>query len=220
MSVQKYTAEFEKLSAEELARFQKIPAAVMSDVLARGQTMQGGINPLGANMQICAQARTAECPVGDNSAIRAAIAHVEPGQVIVANAQGYESTAVFGGLMALYAQEKQVAGFVIDGAVRDSSEIIEAGLAMFCRGTCPRGPRKYPSGVIDGVVSVGGVSVAPGDIIIADCDGVTVVPLKLSRDALKAAEKVLQSEEAMLEKIKQGASLAEIYGQVEIQEVD
>ena len=219
MAVQKHKTNFVKLKDKKLAEFADIPSAVMSDVLARGQTMQGGINPLARGMRICAQARTAECPVGDNSAIRAAISVVEPGQVIVANAQGYESTAVFGGLMALMAKEKQVAGFVIDGAVRDSEEIIEADLPMFCRGVCPRGPRKYPAGFIDGVVAVGGVSVSPGDIIIGDADGVTVVPLAQSDRALKDAQEILAKEADMMERIAQGESLAAIYGKVDIEEI-
>ncbi|MEM7241996.1 MAG: RraA family protein [Pseudomonadota bacterium] len=219
MPVSQYKTDYRKLSSDALKPFFEIPAAVMSDVLARGQTMQGGINPLSRDMRICAQARTAECPVGDNSAIRAAISVVEPGQVIVVNAQGYESTAVFGGLMALMAKEKQVAGLVIDGAVRDSQEIIDADLPMFCRGTCPRGPRKYPAGFIDGVVSVGGVSVAPGDIIIGDADGVTVVPLSQADQALKDAEAILAKESEMMERIAQGESLASIYGKVEIEEI-
>ena len=117
MHVTQHPADFKTLSEKRLNKFSKIPAAVMSDVLARGQTMRGNINPLHSSMKICAQARTAECPVGDNSAIRAALSVVEKGQVVVANAQGYESTAVFGGLMALLAKERGVAGLVIDGAV-------------------------------------------------------------------------------------------------------
>jgi len=219
MPVLKYNATFEQLSANMLEQFKKVPAAVMSDVLARGQTMQGGINPLSAEMRICAQARTAECPVGDNSAIRAAISVVEPGQVIVANAQGYESTAVFGGLMAMLAKEKQVAGFVIDGAVRDSVEIIDADLPMFCRGTCPRGPRKYPAGFIDGTVAVGGVSVSSGDIVIADADGVTVVPQAQASKALRDAQVILKKEAEMMARIAEGESLDAIYGKVDIEDV-
>ena len=137
----------------------------------------------------------------------------------MANAQGYESTAVFGGLMTLYAKERGLGGMVIDGVVRDSDEIIAAGLPVFARGTCPRGPRKYPAGSIDGLVSVGGVAVQSGDIVIGDANGVTVVPLAQASEALKAAQAVLAREEEMLGKIAQGASLAEIYGDVPIEEI-
>lgn len=216
MSVQQYPAKFTALSADVLAAFAAVPAAVASDCLARGQTMQSAISALDPMMRICAQARTAECPVGDNSAIRAAIGLARAGEVIVVNAQGYEDTAVFGGLMTLYAQERGVAGLVIDGAVRDSDEIVDAELPMFARAVCPRGPRKHPSGYVDGVVAVGGVSVAPGDLIIGDADGVTVVPLAQVDTCLAAAQEVLRKEAAIMETLQDGGSLADIYGAVEV----
>jgi regulator of RNase E activity RraA len=170
-------------------------------------------------MKLLGQARTAECPVGDNSAIRAAIGLCETGQVIVANAQGYESTAVFGGLMTLYAKERGVAGLVIDGAVRDSEEIIDADLPMFARATCPRGPRKSGDGFVDGTISVGGVSIASGDLIIGDADGITVVPYAQIDKCLADAQEVLRKEEAILETLKQGGSLADIYGAVAVEKL-
>jgi regulator of RNase E activity RraA len=216
MSVQQYTADFKPLSAEVLQAFADIPAAVASDCLARGQTMQGAIGALDPSMRVLGQARTAECPVGNNSAIRAAIGLAKAGEVIVVNAQGFENTAVFGGLMTLYAQERGIAGLVIDGAVRDSDEIVDADLPMFARAVCPRGPVKEPAGYVDGTVAVGGVSVAPGDLIIGDAAGVTVVPWAQVDACLAAAQEVLRKEAAILETIKAGGTLADIYGVVEI----
>ncbi|PIB25974.1 hypothetical protein BFP76_13415 [Amylibacter kogurei] len=219
MSVKQYPVNFKTIPAATLKAYADIPSAVASDCLARGQTMQGAIKPLARSMRICAQARTAECPVGDNSAIRAAIGLCDAGQVIVVNAQGYESTAVFGGLMTLYARERGVAGLVIDGAVRDSDEIIEAGLPMFARAICPRGPRKYPAGYIDGPVSVGGVAINAGDLILGDADVVTVVPLAQVETCLASAQEVLHKEEAILDTLKSGGSLADIYGAVDVEPV-
>ena len=220
MAVQKYSSNFKPVSAEALIAYREIPAAVASDCLSRGQTMQGAIKPLDRSMRICAQARTVDCPVGDNSAIRAAIGLCEDGQVIVVNAQGFESTAVFGGLMTLYAKERGVAGLVIDGAVRDSEEIIEAGLPMFARAICPRGPRKSGDGFVDGPVSVGGVAVSAGDLILGDADGVTVVPYAQIDACLVAAQNILVKEEAILETLKQGGSLAGIYGAVDVESAE
>lgn len=219
MAVQKYPTNFKKISSKTLNAFAGIPAAVASDTLSRGQTMQGGINPLDRSMRLLGQARTAECPVGDNSAIRAAIGLCEQGQVIIANAQGYESTAVFGGLMTLYAKEQGVAGLVIDGAVRDVEETIDADLPMFARATCPRGPLKSGTGFVDGVVSVGGVSVSAGDLIIGDADGITVVPYAQIDACLAASQEVLRKEAAIMETLKQGGSLADIYGTVDVEPI-
>jgi regulator of RNase E activity RraA len=219
MPVKQHPTNFKPIPADTLAAFAEIPAAVASDTLSRGQTMQGGISPLTPSMKLLGQARTAECPVGDNSAIRAAIGLCEPGQVIVVNAQGYESTAVFGGLMTLYAKERGVAGLVIDGAVRDSAEIIDAELPMFARNTCPRGPRKSGDGFVDGTISVGGVAISAGDLIIGDADGITVVPYAQIETCLADAREVLRKEEAILETLKNGGSLAAIYGAVEVEKL-
>lgn len=219
MPVKQHPTNFKPIAAKTLTAFADIPAAVASDTLSRGQTMQGGISPLSSSMKLLGQARTAECPVGDNSAIRAAIGLCKQGQVIVVNAQGYESTAVFGGLMTLYAKERGVAGLVIDGAVRDSEEIIDVGLPMFARATCPRGPQKSGNGFVDGTISVGGVSVSAGDLIIGDADGITVVPYAQIETCLADATEVLRKEAAILETLKQGGSLADIYGTVEVEPV-
>lgn len=219
MPVKQHPTHFKPISPATLKAFAKIPAAVASDTLSRGQTMQGGITPLSPSMKLLGQARTAECPVGDNSAIRAAIGLCETGQVIVANAQGYENTAVFGGLMTLYARERGVAGLVIDGAVRDAAEIITANLPMFARATCPRGPQKNGHGTVDGIIAVGGVSVSPGDLIIGDADGITVVPYAQIETCLADAQEVLRKEAAILETLKNGGSLADIYGAVEVEKL-
>jgi regulator of RNase E activity RraA len=219
MPVKQHPTNFTALSQETLMAFAKVPSAVASDTLSRGQTMQSGINPLDRSTKILGQARTADCPVGDNSAIRAAIGLCEKGQIIVVNAQGYESTAVFGGLMTLYAKERGIGGLVIDGAVRDTEEIIDAKLGMFARATCPRGPRKSGDGFVDGTVSVGGVPVSPGDLIIGDADGVTVVPFAQIDTCLADSQEVLRKEEAILETLKQGGSLAGIYGKVDIEKL-
>ena len=105
------------LPEDTLREFAEIPAAVASDALNRSGTLAGAINPLRSEMRICGQARTVECPAGDNAPIRAAVRDASAGDVIVCDAKAYEDRAVFGGLMALFAKEKKINGLIIDGAV-------------------------------------------------------------------------------------------------------
>lgn len=219
MSVKQYPTSFKAISAETLTAFADIPSAVASDCMPQVQTMHSGINPLDRSMKLVGQARTAECSVGENSAVRAAIGVCEVGQVIVVDAQGYTDTAVFGGLMAIYAKERGVAGLVIDGAVRDSEEIIDADLPMFARGTTPRAPRKTALGYIDGTVCVGGISVTAGDLIIGDADGVTVVPYAQIDECLANAREILRKEADVMETLKQGGTMAGIYGKVDVEPI-
>ncbi|MEM7507059.1 MAG: RraA family protein [Pseudomonadota bacterium] len=212
MTVRRHDIEIPRLAQNALAAWADIPAAVASDAQNRGQAMAGAISPLAPGMRIVAQARTVHCMVGDNSALYAAIGVCQPSEVLVCNAEGFEDAAIFGGLMTRSALDQGVAGLVIDGAVRDSAEIVEAGFATFARAVVPRGPHKGFGGTIDGVIACGGISVAPGDLIIGDADGVTVVPITRIDAVLAGAQAILAKEEKALASVAEGGSLADIYG--------
>lgn len=216
MPVIRYDVEIPKLTPEALAAWAEIPAAVASDCLSRGQAMTGAISPLAPSMRITAQARTVQVMAADNSALHAAIGECEAGEVLVCDAHGFIDSAIFGGLMCRSASDAGLAGLVIDGAVRDSAEIVEAGFPVFSRGVVPAGPHKGFGGEIDGTIACGGVAVAPGDLIIGDADGVVVVPFAKIEATLEAAKAILAKEERALASLAEGGSLAEVYGVPEV----
>ena len=216
MPVYQHNADFRRLQADELAVWRGAEAAAVSDCLERSQAMDAGIQPLDPGMQVVGQARTVRCMAGDNSALHAALEICEPGDVIVADAGGYLGNAVWGGLMTEAARRKGIAGLVIDGAVRDRSEIVAAAFPCFARGTVPAGPHKNFGGAIDGPVACGGVAVHPGDLVVGDGDGVTIVPLSRLA-AVRTAYAALKEKEARaLAAHDAGGSLADIYGVPEI----
>lgn len=217
MTVYRHDVAISRLPKGNLAEWINIPAAVVSDCLNRSQAMAGAISPLTADMRIVAQARTVECMVADNSALHGAIGLCEPGEVLVCNAQGFEDTALFGGLLAHSAIDHGISGLVIDGAVRDSKEIIEAGFPCFARAVVPRGPHKGFGGVIDGPINCGGVTVFPGDLVIGDADGVAVVPYGRIAGTLQAVHAVVSKEEHALASLAEGGSLSSIYGVPEVE---
>lgn len=178
--------------------------------------MDGGIQPLAPNMRLAGQARTIRCMVGDNSALHAALDLAEPGDVLVADAGGFLGNAVWGGLMTEAARRKGIAGLVIDGAVRDSAEIVASAFPCFARGTVPAGPHKNFGGEIDGPVACGGVAVSPGDLVVADADGVTVVPLARVGAVLAAYGALKEKEARTLAALEAGDTLAGIYGVPEV----
>lgn len=216
MTVICYETTIPRLEKSDLEAWAKIPTAVASDCLGRSQAMAGAIGPLAPDMRITAQARTVACMVADNSALHAAIARCAPGDVLVCDGKGFEDAALFGGLMTRSAMYHGIAGLVIDGAVRDSTEIIDAGFPCFSRAVVPGGPHKGFGGAIDGTISCGGVSVSPGDLIIGDADGVTVVPFARIEETFEAAKAILAKEEDVLAILADGGSLADIYGVPEI----
>jgi len=193
MAVQRYLPTFERISDEDLAKWKDIPPAIASDCMNRSYVMSAGMSPLAPGMKICGQARTVTGMVGDNGAAHAAIGLVEPGDILVVDARGHTETAVWGGIMTRAAMQQKLGGIVLDGAVRDASEIRELGFPTFAVGICPAGPSKGFGGIIDGPISCAGCPVRPGDLVLGDDDGVAIVPLERQAEVLAAS----------LEKIKQ-----------------
>jgi regulator of RNase E activity RraA len=136
--------------------------------------------------------------------VHAALAIAEPGDVIVVDGKGDTSAALLGGLLAIGAMKKGVAGFVFDGAVRDGSEMVEAGLPIFCRGVSPVAPDHDGPGQVNVPISCGGVPVGPGDVICADADGIVVVPLGLIDQTIEAAAKKDAADVARAKEIEAG----------------
>ncbi|MEM7270100.1 MAG: RraA family protein [Pseudomonadota bacterium] len=219
MPVTQHDIEIPRLSPQTLSKWRDIPAAVASDCLGRSQAMQGAISPVDRSMRVCAQARTVEVMVADNSALHAAVGVCAPGEVLVCDAHGYEDQAIWGGLMTRSAHDKGLAGLVIDGAVRDSDEIIEMGFNTFARAIVPCGPHKGFGGVIDGPISCGGVVVRSGDLILGDADGVVAVPFEKVEATFAAAQAILEKEARALASLAAGGSLAEVYGVPEITKI-
>jgi regulator of RNase E activity RraA len=209
MPLYRHDARFERLPETALAAWRDIPPAIASDCMNRGQVMAARIKPLAPGTRLSGQARTVTCMVGDNSAIHAAIRLIGPGEVLVIAAGGHADTALWGGLLTQAALARGLAGVVLDGAVRDVAEIREAGFPCFAAAAVPAGPHKGFGGTTDGVIACAGCTVAPGDIILGDDDGIAVVPLGRADAVLAACSAKLAQEETALERLRQGTLLAD-----------
>ena len=117
-----------------------------------------------------------------------------------------------GGLMSTFAQKRGIRGAVIDGAIRDVEDIIALGFPLFARHIVARSGTFAQLGDLQEVVTCGLVVVNPGDIIIGDIDGVVVVPHTIARQVAKAAEQLVQFENAVRELLLQGKTLEEAAG--------
>lgn len=196
MPIQRHESDFRILTPAELEKWRTFPPAIVSDCMNRSQVMAGAIKPVAQGMTLLGQARTVTCMVGDNSAVHIAIGMLEPGQILVVDAGGFEDTAIWGGIMTRAALQQKIGGLVVDGAVRDVAEIREFGFSTFTRAIVPAGPHKGFGGIIDGPISCGGCPVKSGDIVIGDDDGVCVVPLERAEEILAASLDKIAAEEA------------------------
>ena len=204
MAIQRHLPKFERLSKSDLAKWKGISPAIASDCMNRCYVMSAKIEPLASGMKICGQARTVTGMVGDNGAAHAAIGLVEPGDILVIDARGHTETAIWGGIMTLAAMQQGLGGIVIDGAVRDASEIREFDFPTFAAGICPAGPHKGFGGIIDGPISCAGCPVKSGDIVIGDDDGVVVIPLERQAEILAVSLKKIEQENKTNAETKSG----------------
>jgi regulator of RNase E activity RraA len=211
MALLRHQVNFPILTSEELEAWRQIPPAVASDCMNRTQVMHAEIKPVLPGLPICGQARTVTAMVGDALAICEAIAIARPGEILVVDANAVEHTAVWGGVMTLEAAVRKIGGVVIDGAVRDVVDIKASGLPVFCRAIVPRGPHHGFGGDIDAAASVAGVAINPGDIVLGNDDGVTVVPLSEASRVLSAAQEHLLKEQRWVEGLRSGKTIKEMF---------
>jgi RraA family protein len=188
--------------ANLLTRLAQLPTANVADAMDRLGVLDSRIKPVWAGATVVGPAYTVWTRAGDNKVVHEALGLAEPGDVIVVNGQGDESRALIGELMAERARASGIAGFVIDGAVRDAKTIGAIGLPVFARAVTPAGPYKYGPGHLGRTVAVGGVAVAPGDVVVADADGVIIVPRAEATQILAAAEAKHADETARRNEIK------------------
>lgn len=198
--------EFHRPTPELLTRFAQLPTANVADAMDRLGVLDARIKPVWAGATIVGPAYTVWTRAGDNKFLHEALRLAQPGDVLVVNGQGDESRALIGELMAEQAKANKLAGFVIDGAVRDAETIGEIEVPVFARAVTPAGPYKYGPGRLGRTVAVGGVAVAPGDIVLGDADGVVIVPLGEAEQVLQGAEAKYADETARRNEIKEGRS--------------
>jgi 4-hydroxy-4-methyl-2-oxoglutarate aldolase len=176
--------------------FTSISPTTLADILGREQVMDVGIRPLWSSMpRLAGPAFTVRCRPGDNLMLHAAIHRAEPGSVIVVES-GDVDYALAGGNVCAVAQRRGVAGFVLDGVIRDVAEARELGFPVFARGVIPIPGTKSAVEPLNVPVRCGGVKVRPGDIVVADEEGIVVVPSARQELTFRAAQRQLTEEAA------------------------
>lgn len=198
------TAEFERVPVDQIEQARQYQAAVLCDVAGRRGALHARIQPLVPSMKLAGPAFPVEVRGGDNLLFHVALALAKPGDVIIVDGKGYESSALFGELMVTQAAAANLGGFVVDGAARDVDTLNDGPFPVFAAGRNPAGPTKGLDGRIAQTISIGNVAVAPGDLVVGDADGVVVIPRLEVPAVLAAAEKKLQAEAQRLKEIEQG----------------
>jgi len=191
------------VEAELLHAFESIPTAHISDVMGR---LPGafGLHAYHGSGKLVGTALTVKTRPGDNLMVHHALDIASRGHVIVVDGGADLGRALVGEIMTLYAKRRGIAGFVIDGAVRDVLEFARHDFPCYARGHTHRGPYKDGPGQINVPVVVAGMVVNPGDLIVGDADGVVAVPIAEANAVLQQAILKASSERKQMLAIEAG----------------
>ncbi|PMC67848.1 methyltransferase [Fusobacterium nucleatum] len=199
----------ELANQEVIKELGEIPAANIADVMERNCAMNPRIhlvsNP--QNKVMAGSALTVKVRAGDNLALHAALNMATEGDVIVVSNEGDNTRALMGEIMMTYlCYFKKIAGIILDGPIRDIDEIGGWNFPVYATGTTPGGPYKEGPGEVNVPISCGEVSVNPGDIIVADKDGIIVIPKRDSETILAVAKKLHANDSAKAQAAKTGST--------------
>lgn len=189
-------------------RFEAVDPALLADA-ADAAVMDAGVEAVGPTGAV-GPAVTVRTARGDNRAVHEALTRASAGDVLVVDAGGHAEAAVWGGLLSQSAVAHDVAGVVVDGAVRDVEEIRALDFPVFARDTTPRGCSKRAPGELEVPVSCGGVVVEPGDVVVGDADGVAVVDAEATESAVAAAAEKADREADLDAAVSDGAYLYDL----------
>ncbi len=192
-------------SQELIAGFGEFPTPDISDLMNRLYTMTPAIhNVTNPNLKILGPACTVRVFPGDNLMVHKSLDIAMPGDIVVVDAGASPMNAVLGDLVTTKARHRGIAGFVVDGLVRDIEGIIEVNLPVFARGVTPIGPLHRGPGEVNFPIQCGGIVVHPGDIIVGDMNGVVVVPMEVAENILQRLRARKQAEAEYLAAVRRG----------------
>ncbi len=175
----------DKAAVEKLSRF---GVATIHEVMGRVGLMKPYMRPVYTSAHICGTAVTVLLQPGDNWMMHVAAEQIRPGDVVVAACTTENEDGFFGDLLATSFQARGAMGLIIDGGVRDVKELSAMNFPVFSRAIHAKGTIKATLGSVNIAVVCAGVAVNPGDVVIADIDGVVVVPAALAQQVADAAE--------------------------------
>lgn len=211
-SVKHVRHDIQRVSRDLVEAIREFPTATVCEAYGGKGALFHFIKAIQRGMKLCGPAIPVAVRPGDNVIVHKAIYVAQPGDVLVINTSSFLEAGFWGGIMTEAAQQRQIAGLVTDGAVRDTDEIIQMGFPVFCQGISIKGTTKTCLGTINQPIQFAGVIIQPGDLIIGDSDGVVVVAREDVAGVIETANRREEKEKTISSQLRQGKSTLELYG--------
>lgn len=197
--------DFPRLDRALMDAFTVFATPDVSDLLNRLYAINPAIHCLtGDHHRLCGPACTVKVFPGDNLMVHKVLDVAQPGDVVVVDAGGSDRNAVLGDLVSMKARHRGIAGFVVDGLVRDLPGIRELDFPVFARGTTPIGPLHRGPGEINYPICCGGIVVNPGDLVLADEAGTVIVPREIVWELLQRLQSHEEKNAAYFASVRRG----------------
>lgn len=196
----------DRLPVDIVNLYSDLAVADICDALGRNAALPSALKSLGGSRML-GSAYTVNLPASENLLLYYAVDNAQPGDVLVASCGAYEERAVCGEIMVNLAIKRGLAGFIIDGAVRDARALRELPFPVYTRAVSPNGPYKDACGEINVPVSIGNVVINPGDIIVADDDGIVAIRAEEAENLAAQAQKITHEGQEKLRRIEERGTL-------------
>lgn len=202
----------------QIAAFQGVPTGFVVDAMYGGGALSNTIQPIGGGQHIncvaAGPALTADCGAADVLAVFAALEFTRPGDVVVSSFAAHQGCAAGGdGLMGML-KNCGAAGFVTDGPLRDYAGIVQVGLPVWCTGITPASPHMSGPGSVGFPIQIGAQEVETGDMVVADRDGVVIVPFERLDEIIDNLTRIQAAEQAQDDKVANGMRTPDWVGQL------
>jgi 4-hydroxy-4-methyl-2-oxoglutarate aldolase len=204
--------DYKKMNESDIHELALHGVATVYEAAGRTGLIDIPLVQLIAGSRAVGPARTVRCGQGDNLMVHAVMDQVQPGEILVLTMPEPEPIALIGELLATQALFRRVAGILVDAAIRDSEELKSLGLPIWTRWIRVRGATKTHVGTINEPVTVGGTSIAPGDLVLLDADGAVALPAAHLPAVLEASRARVRSEITLRAQLQAGALSYDLSG--------
>lgn len=200
----KIIRNFQRPDPQLVEAFRGIPSSNIGDMMYRLYNMQSDIKAYNPRMPLLGTAFTVKAPEGDNMFFHIALEMAQPGDIIVVDAGGGSERSLCGEMMFNEALNKGIAGFIVNGCIRDTDCLATLDFPVYATGVTPQGPWKNGPGEINVPVCCGNQVVCPGDILVGDPDGVVVVHPADAAEIAALARAKFEKEQKKLQSYRDG----------------